>query len=197
MDTVGELLGLGEVGELALHPDGITVRAVGDGTVDGAVAATLEAEVTLTGTGSVPVEEDLDTKALGDGAGLVVALALGLSSVVGSSLGLIGDGRLLDGSDDSIVEALEVGLGQPVVLNGLELGTELALLLSSDHEVVEGLDVRVGAAHDEGVVAGVDGGGDEGSSLGIGSGDGNEVRAYGWVSLAESLVATGIVCAYP
>lgn len=177
MDTVGELLGLAKVGQLALHPDSIAVRAVGDGTVDGAVTATLEAEVTLTGTGSIPVEEDLDTETLGDGAGLEVALALGLGLVVGSSLGLVGNGRLLNGSEDSIVEALKASLGQPVVFNSLELGTELTLLLSSDHEVVEGLDVGVGAAQDEGVVAGVDGGGDEGSGLSIGSGDGNEVGA--------------------
>jgi hypothetical protein len=40
------------------------------------------------------------------------------------------------------------------------------------------LKVGVCAANDEGVVAGVDGGGDEGSGFGVGTGDGKEVGAF-------------------
>ena len=180
VNALGKLLSLLVVGQLALHPDGIGVRAIGDGAVDGAVAAALEAVVPFPRAGGVPVEEDVGPEdAAGDGAGIGVALALGLSDVLLLEGGLVaGELGGVNGGEDGIVEALEVGGGEPLVLNLLQLVAGLAGLLGGDHEVVEGLEVRVGAAEDEGVVAGVDGGGDEGGGLGVGAGDGDEVGAH-------------------
>lgn len=180
VDAVGKLLGLGKVGQLALHPHGVAVRAVGDGAVDGAVAAALEAVVALAGAGGVPVKVDVlaAEDAAGDGAGLGVALALGLGGVLCLGGGLVADGRGgVDGGGDGVVEAGEAGGGEPLVLDALQGVARLAGGLGGDHEVVEGLQLGVGGAEDEGVVAGVDGGGDEGGGLGVGAGDGDEVGA--------------------
>jgi hypothetical protein len=51
-------------------------------------------------------------------------------------------------------------------------------LLSGDHQVVQRLQAGVGGAEDEGVVAVVDGGGDEGCGFGVGTGDSQEVGAW-------------------
>lgn len=179
--ALGELLGLSVVGQLGLHPDGVAVGRVGDGAVDGAVAATLEAVVTLAGTGRVPVEEDLLAEKLaGDGAGLAVGdlLALDGGLVLGGEVLAVGEVALGDDVKDGLVETLEVGLGEPVVLDSLELGTGLAGGLGLHHELSEGLKVGVGASDDESVVAGIDGGGDESGGLGIGTGNAEEVGAH-------------------
>lgn len=77
VDTVGKLLGLSKVGQLGLHPDGVTVGSIGNGSVHGTIAATLETVVTLTRSGRIPVEVDILTKDLtGNSPSLEVALAL-------------------------------------------------------------------------------------------------------------------------
>ncbi|KAJ6443327.1 protein kinase SNF1 [Purpureocillium lavendulum] len=170
----------GEAADLALHPDGVAVRAVGDGAVDGAVAAALEAVVALTRAGRVPVEEDVlaAEDAAGDGAGLGVALALGLGGVLGLGAGLVGDGRGgVDGGGDGVVEAREAGGGEPLVLDALQRVARLARRLGRHHQVVQRLELGVGRAEDEGVVARVDGRRDERGGLGVGTGDGDEVAA--------------------
>lgn len=145
MNAVSEFLSLREVGEFALHPDGVAVGAVGDGAVDGAVAAALEAVVALAGTGGVPVEEDVGAEeTAGDGAGFVVGFTLGLGGVFGLERGLVGVGGGSDGGEDGVVEALEVGGGEPFVFNLLEGVAGLAGLFGGGHEVVEGLEVGVG-----------------------------------------------------
>ena len=48
------------------------------------------------------------------------------------------------------------------------------------HELVEGLEGWVCATEDEGVVAGVDGGGDEGGGFGVCAGDAEKVDACMW-----------------
>lgn len=166
VDTVGEFLGLGVVGELALHPNEIGEGSVGHSAVDGALGTALVAVVSFAGTRRVPVEVDVGTgDALGDGAGLGVTLALGgLAELLNKSL-LVGEGALVDGVNNGVAEELQACLGDPFVLNGLELSTVLAGLLSGDHEVVEGLEVGVGRAKDEGMVAVIDGRGNEGSGL--------------------------------
>lgn len=180
VNAISEILGLLEVGQLRLHPDGIGVRSIGDGTVDGAVAAALQSVVSLTGSGSIPIEVDvLAQDGLGNLAGLGVTLALDLGGVLLLGGVLVADGGGIDGSDDGLVEALELGGNQPLILNLLELSTVLASGLGSDHKIVEGLEVGVGGANDEGMVAGVDGGGDEGGSLGIGTGNCQEIGACG------------------
>lgn len=145
VDTVGEFLGLGVVGELALHPDEIGEGSVRDGAVDGALGTALVAVVSFASTGSIPVEVDVGAgDALGDGAGLGVALALGgLAELLNESL-LVGERALVDGVDNGVAEELQACLGDPFVLNGLELSAVLAGLLGGDHEVVEGLEVGVG-----------------------------------------------------
>jgi hypothetical protein len=71
--TARKLLGLLEIRQLALHPDGITVGRVGNSTVHRAITAALEAVVALPGTRGVPVKVDfLAQDAAGDGAGLGV-----------------------------------------------------------------------------------------------------------------------------
>jgi hypothetical protein len=50
-------------------------------------------------------------------------------------------------------------------------------LLSSDHEVVERLEVGVGGTDDIGVVTGVNGGGNEGSGFSIGSCNCKKIRS--------------------
>ena len=179
VDTVGEFLGLGVVGELALHPDEIREGSVGDSAVDGALGAALVAVVSLASTGSVPVEVDVGAgDALGDGAGLGVALALGgLAELLNESL-LVGEGALVDGVDNGVAEELQTCLGDPFVFNGLELSAVLAGLLSDDHEVVEGLEVSVGRAKDEGMVAVIDGRGNEGSGLRVGTSNSQKVSCY-------------------
>lgn len=145
VDAVGKLLGLLEVGQLALHPDGVAVGAVGDGAVDGAVAAALEAVVALAGAGGVPVEEDVHAQdAAGDGARFRVGLALGGGEVVLLELVAVEVGALADGFEDGVVEALEVGAGDPLVLDGLQGVAVLARGFGGDHQVVERLQVGVG-----------------------------------------------------
>ena len=89
----------------------------------------------------------------------------------------------VDGVDDGSAEELEVGLGGPVVLDGLEFGPVLAGLFGGEHELRERLEGGVCAAEDVGVVTGVDGGADEGGGFGVGSGNGEEVGA--WLSVSD------------
>ena len=175
--AVGKLLGLRVVGQLALHPDEVGERRKGDGAVDGALSAALVAVVALAGARAVPVPEDVVAEQVaGDGAHVGVALAADAGDEVGDGLLVLAGG--LELVDHGLVEALEPGLGHPLVLNGLQLGAVLALELGGDHEVVQGLQVGVGRADDEGVVARVDGGGDEGRGLGVGSRNGEEISSY-------------------
>jgi hypothetical protein len=178
--ALGKLLGLLVIRQLALHPDGVAVGGVGDGPVDGAIAASLEAVVPLPGARSVPVKVNvLAQDAAGDGARLRVGqlLALdGLLVLLCEALG-VGVAALGDGVEHGIVKALEFGLRQPLVLDGLQRVTQLALLLGGEHQVVERLQVGVGRAQDEGVVARVDGRRDERCGLGVGASDGDQVRA--------------------
>lgn len=174
VDSVGKLLGLGVVRQLALHPDQISEWSKSDGTVDGTLSATLVAVVTFTGTGGVPVPEKVVAEnVLGHGADHGVALATNVSDEVGDGLLVLAGGlELLNGG---LVEELEASLGHPLVFDGLKLSTILTSLLTGEHEVVQGLDIGVGGADDEGMVAGVDGGADEGGSFGVGSSNGKEI----------------------
>lgn len=177
--SVGELLGLGVVGKLGLHPDEVGVGCEGNGAVDGSLAAALVPVVTLTGTGSLPVKVDVDAgQTLSNGTSLLVALALALLEELLDELLFVDMDTGIDGVDDGLVEELQVGLLGPGVLNSLELGAILSGLLSGVHEFREGLEVGVGGTHDVVMVAGVDGGGDEGGSFGVSTGDGEEVGAH-------------------
>ena len=179
MDTLGKLNSLGIVGKLALHPDGIAVRRIGNSPVDSALTSALQPEVALPRPGGVPVEVEIEAgDAPGDGPGLTVTLTLGLGEVLGDGALLVGELSGVDSLDDGLVEGLELGLGHPVVLDGLELSADLSGLLGGNHDVGEGLERGVGGALDEGVVTGVDAGGDQGSSLGVGSANEDKVGAY-------------------
>lgn len=183
MDAIGKLLGLGKVGQLAFHPDGVGKGPVGDGAVDGAFAAASEAVVALAGAERVPVEEDVAAaeQVAGEGASLGVGEAGGAAAVVGLEALLVGArqvGGVVDGGGDGIVEAHEARGSQPVALDALQVGARLAGLLGLRHELVERGEGAVGGAEDEGVVARVDVGGDEGGGLGVGAGDGDEVGAW-------------------
>lgn len=181
MHTLRELLGLLEIGQLALHPDGIAVRRIRNSAVDSAIAAALQTIIALAGARGIPIEKDV----LAAGGSprrsprIREALALRLSQVRRNGAFLIRQGRIgIDGVDDGVVEALEPGVAQPGVLDGLEVVAVLAGALAGDHEVAQRGQGRVGAAEDEGVVPRVDGGGDEGGGLGVGARDGEQVAAH-------------------
>lgn len=183
MDTLGELLRLRVVWKLTLHPDGISIWRIGNGSVDGAIAATLQSVVTLTGSGAVPVPVDIHTSdGLGDSSRLSVALALNIFQELGGQFLLVDVYAGIDGINDGLVEELKTSLFGPFVFNGLELSTGLASLLSSDHEIVEGLEIWVGRTKNVGMVTGVDRGGDECGSFSISSGNCKEIRSLGIVS---------------
>jgi len=59
----------------------------------------------------------------------------------------------------------------------LELGAGLAGVETGDQELVERLELGVGRAEDEGMVAGIDGRRDEGRGFGVSAGNGQEVGA--------------------
>lgn len=158
VNTLGELTGLLEIGQLALHPYHIAVRSVGDSTRDAGFATALETVVSLSCAGGIPIEPDIDaSEPLCDGAGFEVRFVLRLSQKVGDELGLVDVDACVDGVDDGVFEELETGLGEPVVFDLLEFFAEFAGLFRGDHEVVEGLEGGVRAAEDVLVVAGVDG----------------------------------------
>jgi hypothetical protein len=166
MDTVCELLRLGEVGQLRLHPYHVAVGRVGDGAVDGGFAATLVPVVALSRSGSFPVEVDIDTcQALCNGTSLGVALALALLQELLDEILLVHVYTGIDRVNDSLVVKLQVGLLRPCVLDRLELCTILSSLLSSVHELAERLECRVCTAHDVVVIAWVNGRSDEGSGF--------------------------------
>lgn len=147
MHTVRELLGLGVVGQLALHPDHVGVGGVRDGSVDRTLAAALVPVVTFAGARAVPVKEDVDAgEALGDGAAFAVALALAGGLVLGDEPLLVDVHAGVDGVDDGVVEELQAALRDPRVFDGLELVAVLAGVLGRDHQVVERLEVLVRAA---------------------------------------------------
>jgi len=179
VNAVGELLSLLVVGQLALHPDEIRERRVRHGTVDGTLGTALVAVVALTGTRSIPVPVNVNTgDTLGNGAGFAVALALGRLEVLLDQAVLVGVDTGIDGVNHGVAEELETSLGGPLVLNGLKLRAGLTGLLSGDHQVVQGLEVGVGGADNEGMVAVVDGGSDQGGGLGVGTGNGQEISAH-------------------
>ncbi|KAI6749225.1 hypothetical protein HG531_008172 [Fusarium graminearum] len=187
VDTLSELFGLSEIGQLGLHPNGVAVRCIGDSAVHCAVTSTLEAEVTLTRSGSIPIKEDIPAEKLASNSpGLKVTLSLCPGSVFLLDASLIREGTRVNGSSDSIVETAEIGLGKPLVLNTLQLSTRLASSFSGDHQIVEGLECRVRGAEDKSMVAGVNVGGKECGSLGVSTGNSEKVRAFHiWRNLGE------------
>lgn len=134
--------------------------------VDGAAGTALVSVVTLTSTGKIPVPVDLNTEGLGKLASLGVGEELRLGQPVGSVLALG-----LECISDSIAVQLDVGLLDPVVLNSLEIVTVQASVLGSSHLDDKGLEIGVGDSQDEGVVAGIDVGGDQGGGLRVGTGN--------------------------
>lgn len=179
MHTRRKLLRLLIVGQLALHPDSIAVRRVGNRPVNSALAPALEPEVSLPRPRSIPVEEDVQARDPPRGLPrLADALAFRLGEVPAHHALLVTELAAVDDLGDGLVKGLEVRLREPLVLDGLQLVARLAGLLAGDEELGEGLQRGVGGALDEGVVAGVDAGGDEGRGLGVGAADENEVGAF-------------------
>ncbi|KUI62650.1 hypothetical protein VP1G_11414 [Cytospora mali] len=130
MHPISKLGRLLVIRQLALHPDGITVRRVRYRTVDGTVTPALEPEISLPRPRCVPVEEHLrPQEALGERLGLGDGLALVLLEEPRREALLVGTRALADGVRDGFVEALEARLRQPLVLDRLQL---LASLLTHD-----------------------------------------------------------------
>lgn len=191
MYALCELLGLLVVRQLTLHPDGITVRRVRNSPVDGAITAALQSVVALTCPRCVPIKENLDARqAASKGLGLGDRLALGLRQELCRQGLLVNVGALLNGLHDGFVEFLQVGLREPLVLDRLELVACLTSGFSSNHELIERLEVGVCGAENEGVVARVDVGADQRCGLCVSAGDGEEVgslRAVGQYLLSSIL----------
>lgn len=179
MNSVSEFLGLDVVRKLALHPNKIRERSIGNSAVNRALGTALVPVVTLSGAGSFPVEVDVDTSdALSKGTRLSVALALGGLQVALDETGLVCIRSRVDSVDNSVVKELETGLGDPLVFNCLKLDSVLAGLLGSHHQIVQRLEVRVGRADNEAVVTVVNSGSDESCCFRIGSGDSKKIGAW-------------------
>lgn len=81
---------------------------------------------------------------------------------------------------------LEAGLSCPIVLDGLERVTGLALAFGADHDIIERLKVAVGGAENESVVTLVNVGGNQGGSLRVGTGDDQVLDAHNVVLQTDS-----------
>lgn len=175
VDVFGEFFGLFVVGEFGFYLDGVVVRGVGDGVVDGVVVVVFEMVVVFVGVGGVLVEVNVFVEdVVGDGVGFFVG-ELFVVDVVVVFLGegfLVGEVGGEDGVYDVVVEVFEVGFGELLVFDGLEFGVVFVGFFISNYEFVEVGEVGVVGVEDEGVVVGIDGGGDEGGSFGISMGNG-------------------------
>jgi hypothetical protein len=179
VNAICKFLGLGEIRQFRLHPYHVAVRRVGNGAVDGALAAALVPVVALACPRSFPVEVHIDaSQAVRNSTGFCVALALALLQELANELFLIHVNAGVDCVDDGLVEELQVCLLCPRVLDGLQLCTVLSSLLGHVHELAERLQCGVGATHDVVVVPRVDGRRDEGSGFGISTGDRKKISAY-------------------
>ena len=80
--------------------------------------------------------------------------------------------------DNCFVEQLKAGLSHPLVFDSLQLLARFARLLSGHHEVVKGLESRIGDAEDKAMVSIINGGCDESRGFGVCSGYSKEVGTY-------------------
>lgn len=137
VNTISELLRLSKVGQLALHPDSIGVRGISDCPVDSTITTTLQTVVTFSCPRCLPVEEDiLAQHSPRNLSRLFVALALGLLLVSPLRGSLVTATVCVDGGQDGVVEALEVGGGEPLILDALEFWAGLVGGGGGHHEVV-------------------------------------------------------------
>ncbi|KAH3666964.1 hypothetical protein OGAPHI_003414 [Ogataea philodendri] len=178
-DTLGKLLGLLVDWKLGLHPQHVGVWSVSSGTVHGTLGASLVSVVTFSDSWSVPVKEHVFSKnRLGNLLSSLVGVAAqwchGGGELLDGTL-LVLEVRGLDGVDNGLVEQLHTGLFNPFFLNSLQLGAVSTLELGLVHHVNQWLDVWVGRSKNKVVVSGVDRGGDQGGSLGVGSGNTQKV----------------------
>ena len=90
----------------------------------------------------------------------------------------VGKVETYDGVDDGFGEEFEMCLLGPGIFDSLQLVTGFSCRFGGAHEFAEGLEGGVCCADDEGVVAGVDGGGDESGGFGVRTSDGEEVAAH-------------------
>ena len=179
MNTLSKLFRLRVIRQLTLHPNRITVRRIGNRPVNRTLTTTLQPIVPLPRSRAVPVPGDIDTSdPLGNSTRLGIALPLHLLQEASRELFLVDVHPGRDGINDGGVEELQTSLSCPRVLDGLEFGTVLACCFGGDHEVVQRLERRIRGAEDVGVVAGIDGSGDESGSFGICSCDGEEIGAH-------------------
>ena len=154
VDNGGELTALLNVGGGSLHPDEIGDGGEVDGTHGAVVNTTADTEVTLTRAGSLPAPEDITEAELGgEGTSLKVRHVHGLLLPVGDEVVLA---SLLHGVRDGLGVTADVGSGEPL---GLVSG------------VLETADGLVGGTTNVRVVTGIDVVLDEGSGLGIGTGN--------------------------
>ena len=179
MNTISKLHSLLVIRQFTLHPNGIRIRRIRKRSVDGTFTTTSNSIVTLSRPWRIPIERDIHTgHTSGDCSRFGITLSLYSGQEFGDDFSLVAEDAAVDDVDDGFVEEFETGLGCPGVFDGLEFWTAFAGLLAGDHEVVERGETGVGAAEDVGVVAGVDGRGDEGGCFGVCSGDGEEVGSF-------------------
>ena len=179
MHTFSEPLRLRKIRQFALHPDQIAVRCVCDCPIHCTLTAALVSVVSFSRPRRVPIEKDVHARdALRDGARLCVALALALGQKLLDQALLVDMHARVDRVDDRLVEELQAGLRRPLVLDALEVVARFPARLGGEHQVVQRLQRGVRAAQDEGVVARVDGRGDQGGGFGVGAGHGQQIRAH-------------------
>lgn len=174
-----EFLSLFVVRQLTLHPNSIAVRRICDSPVDGAVTTTLQTVVTLASPRCVPVKKDFNTgQAPSQGPGLGDGLALGLRQELCRQRLLIDVRALLDSLHYSFVEFLQTGLREPLILDRLQLVASFTSGFCSNHELVEGLEVGVCGAENEGMIARVDVGAEQRCGFCVSASDGEKVGPF-------------------
>jgi hypothetical protein len=156
--AISKFLGLCEIRQFGLHPYHVAVRGVGNGAVDGALAASLVPVVTFSCPGGFPVEIHVHTsQTVRNGARLGVAFAFALLQKLANEFLLVHVHASVDCVDDGFVVELQICFFCPCVFDGLELCTILSGLFGSVHEFAKRLERGVGTTHDVVVVARVDG----------------------------------------
>jgi hypothetical protein len=173
MHALRKVNGLLVVGLLALHPDEIGVWSEGNSAHDGALGAALVAVETFTGPGTVPIKEDIGSEELlGYHTGLGVALALRFLEVFRDNVVLSGG---LKGSNNSIVEQLDVRLCHPLILNLLKRVSVLSGGFGDSQNWRQRVKVGVGGTEDEGMIPDIHTGCDQGCRFGIRPSNGNKI----------------------
>mmetsp|Transcript_28300 Transcript_28300/g.81856 ORF Transcript_28300/g.81856 Transcript_28300/m.81856 type:complete len:259 (-) Transcript_28300:741-1517(-) len=158
LDAIGELLGVGNAGDLGFHPNEIGTRSVSSGALDAVVNTGLELVVSFADSAKFPVEVDrvlLANDLVGGPTSLGVAQSVRIAGLPFGNhvtFGPLTDGKRLDLGKDGLAECHQVGFRSPC------LGITC---------IEERSNTRSGNPEDERVVSTINVGIEESSGLGI------------------------------